>query len=44
MEYILIFIAAVFVNNIVLAQFLGICPFLGVSKKGHSVNSIKLAN
>lgn len=27
------FIAAVFVNNIVLAQFLGICPFLGVSKK-----------
>lgn len=33
MEYILIFVAAVFVNNIVLAQFLGICPFLGVSKK-----------
>ena len=33
MEYILIFITAVFVNNIVLAQFLGICPFLGVSKK-----------
>lgn len=33
MEYVLIFIAAVFVNNIVLAQFLGICPFLGVSKK-----------
>ena len=32
MEYIFIFIAAVFVNNIVLAQFLGICPFLGVSK------------
>ncbi|MBO8447617.1 MAG: electron transport complex subunit RsxA [Bacteroidetes bacterium] len=33
MEYLLIFVAAVFVNNIVLAQFLGICPFLGVSKK-----------
>jgi electron transport complex protein RnfA len=33
MSYILIFISAVFVNNIVLAQFLGICPFLGVSKK-----------
>ena len=33
MEYILIFIIAVFVNNVVLAQFLGICPFLGVSKK-----------
>lgn len=33
MEYVLIFISAVFVNNIVLSQFLGICPFLGVSKK-----------
>lgn len=33
MSYILIFIGAVFVNNIVLSQFLGICPFLGVSKK-----------
>lgn len=29
----MIFIAAIFVNNIVLSQFLGICPFLGVSKK-----------
>lgn len=33
MEYIMIFIVAVFVNNVVLSQFLGICPFLGVSKK-----------
>ena len=33
MTYVLIFIGAVFVNNIVLSQFLGICPFLGVSKK-----------
>jgi Na+-translocating ferredoxin:NAD+ oxidoreductase subunit A len=33
MEYIVIIIAAIFVNNIVLAQFLGICPFMGVSKK-----------
>lgn len=33
MEYLLIFIAAIFVNNIVLSQFLGICPFLGVSQK-----------
>lgn len=33
MEYILIIISAVFVNNIVLNQFLGICPFLGVSNK-----------
>lgn len=33
MEYLLIIISAIFVNNIVLAQFLGICPFLGVSSK-----------
>lgn len=33
MDYIIILIAAVFVNNIVLSQFLGICPFLGVSNK-----------
>ena len=33
MEYILIIISAIFVNNILLAQFLGICPFLGVSNK-----------
>lgn len=33
MEYFLIIIAAIFVNNIMLAQFLGTCPFLGVSNK-----------
>ncbi|MEG2319979.1 MAG: electron transport complex subunit RsxA [Mucinivorans sp.] len=33
MEYFVIIIAAIFVNNIILAQFLGICPFLGVSTK-----------
>ena len=33
MSYFDIFIASVFVNNIILSQFLGICPFLGVSKK-----------
>lgn len=33
MEYILIIISAVFINNVVLAQFLGICPFLGVSNR-----------
>jgi len=33
MEYILILIGAVLVNNIILAQFLGICPFMGVSGK-----------
>ena len=33
MEYILIIISAIFINNVVLAQNLGICPFLGVSNK-----------
>src|SRR5665648_315842 len=33
MEYILLIISAILVNNIVLAQFLGVCPFLGVSNK-----------
>ncbi len=33
MHYIMIVIAAIFVNNVVLSQFLGICPFFGVSKK-----------
>jgi len=33
MEYIIIIIGAVLVNNVVLVQFLGICPFLGVSNK-----------
>ena len=43
MAYILIFITAVFVNNIVLSQFLGICPFLGVSKKVDSAIGMSLA-
>lgn len=33
MELIGIVIVAIFVNNVVFSQFLGICPFLGVSKK-----------
>jgi electron transport complex protein RnfA len=43
MEYILIFISAIFVNNIVLLQFLGICPFLGVSKKVETAKGMGLA-
>lgn len=43
MEYIIIFIAAVFVNNIVLSQFLGICPFLGVSKKVETATGMSAA-
>ena len=43
MEYLLIFISAIFVNNIVLSQFLGICPFLGVSKKVETAKGMGLA-
>mgnify|MGYP001449019791 FL=1 len=43
MEYIGIIIVAIFVNNIVFAQFLGICPFLGVSKKVDTAIGMGLA-
>ncbi len=33
MEFLIILIGAIFVNNVVLTQFLGICPFIGVSNK-----------
>ena len=33
MEFVYIIIGAIFVNNIVLSKFLGVCPFIGVSKK-----------
>lgn len=32
-QYLIVFITAIFVNNVVLSQILGICPFLGVSQK-----------
>ncbi len=43
MEYIGIIIVAIFVNNVVLSQFLGICPFLGVSKKVDTAIGMGLA-
>ena len=43
MEYILIFITAIFINNVVLSQFLGICPLLGVSKKVSTASGMGLA-
>ena len=33
MEILLIFISAIFVNNILLSQFLGNCPYLGCSRE-----------
>lgn len=43
MAYFMIFITAIFVNNIILSQFLGICPFLGVSKKISTVAGMGMA-
>ncbi len=43
MEYLIIIISAVFVNNVVLSQFLGICPFFGVSKKISTAIGMSLA-
>lgn len=43
MTLIEIFIAAAFVNNFVFYRFLGICPFLGVSKKTHSALGMGIA-
>ena len=43
LEYLSIIITAIFINNIVLAQFLGICPFLGVSKRISSAVGMGMA-
>ncbi len=43
LAYLSIIITAIFVNNIVFAQFLGICPFLGVSKKLSSATGMGAA-
>ena len=43
LSLILIIIVAIFVNNVVLAQFLGICPFLGVSKKVDTASGLGMA-
>ena len=43
MEYILIIISAIFVNNILLSQFLGVCPFLGVSNKLSTASGMSMA-
>ena len=32
-EYVLILVSTILVNNFVLVKFLGLCPFMGVSKK-----------
>ncbi len=43
MEFLVLIISAIFVNNFILSQFLGICPFLGVSKKTDTALGMGLA-
>jgi len=43
MEYLMIIVSAIFINNFVVVQFLGICPFLGVSKDFKSALGMGLA-
>lgn len=42
-ELLLIVIGSVLVNNFVMSQFLGICPFLGVSKKTETALGMGMA-
>ena len=42
-EYVLILVSAVLVNNFVLVQFLGLCPFMGVSNKVETAMGMSLA-
>ena len=43
LEFLMIIISAVFINNFVVVQFLGICPFLGVSKDFKSALGMGIA-
>jgi len=42
-DYIILAISCIFVNNILLAQYLGNCPFLGVSKKMETATGMAMA-
>ena len=42
-ELITLFVTSVLINNVVLNQFLGMCPFMGVSKKRSSAIGMGLA-
>lgn len=42
-EYVLIVLSAIFINNFVVARFLGICPFLGVSKQVEAATGMGMA-
>ena len=41
-DYLLLFVGTVLVNNFVLVKFLGLCPFMGVSKKLETAMGIYL--
>lgn len=43
-DYLLLFVGTVLVNNFVLVKFLGLCPFMGVSKKLETAMGMGLAH
>lgn len=43
MEYVLLLISSVFVNNVILVRFLGLCPFMGVTNKFDSAIGMGMA-
>ena len=43
MDLFFVFLSAVLINNFVLSRFLGICPFMGVSKKVDTALSMGIA-
>ncbi|STI86001.1 electron transport complex protein RnfA [Escherichia coli] len=43
-DYLLLFVGTVLVNNFVLVKFLGLCPFMGVSKKLETAMGMGLGN
>ena len=42
-DYLILIVSCIFVNNILLMQYLGNCPFLGVSKKMETATGMSMA-
>lgn len=42
-DFLLVMVSAIFINNVIFARFLGICPYLGVSKKLETATGMGLA-
>ena len=42
-EVLLVMVSAIFINNVIFARFLGICPYMGVSKKTSTASGMGMA-